>query len=111
MHICPRPITSSTSSCPEPLWASEQVLLEPYMCLCSTKVFSVTRKLNGFIAGNVAVVRSYVAGATSLKERTSAMANMSACQALGFILGPGKDGLKIGLENPEKEARSCRFHL
>lgn len=40
-------------------------------------------------AGNVAVVRSYVAGATSLKERTSAMANMSACQALGFILGPG----------------------
>lgn len=44
------------------------------------------------MAGNVAVVRSYVAGATSLKERTSAMANMSACQALGFILGPGKDG-------------------
>lgn len=43
-----------------------------------------------FNAGNVAVVRSYVAGATSLKERTSAMANMSACQALGFILGPGK---------------------
>lgn len=39
--------------------------------------------------GNVAVVRSYVAGATSLKERTCAMANMSACQALGFILGPG----------------------
>ncbi|KTF76270.1 hypothetical protein cypCar_00038788, partial [Cyprinus carpio] len=38
--------------------------------------------------GNVAVVRSYVAGATSLKERTCAMANMSACQALGFILGP-----------------------
>lgn len=41
------------------------------------------------VAGNVAVVRSYIAGATSLKERTSAMANMSACQALGFILGPG----------------------
>lgn len=45
-----------------------------------------------FMKGNVAVVRSYVAGATSLKERTSAMANMSACQALGFILGPGKHG-------------------
>jgi len=41
------------------------------------------------MTGNVAVVRSYVAGATSLKERTGAMANMSACQALGFILGPG----------------------
>ncbi|KAJ3585111.1 hypothetical protein NHX12_013833 [Muraenolepis orangiensis] len=46
------------------------------------------RTLVGFGAGNVAVVRSYVAGATSLKERTNAMANMSACQALGFILGP-----------------------
>lgn len=43
------------------------------------------------LIGNVAVARSYVAGATSLKERTSAMANMSACQALGFILGPGTD--------------------
>uniref|UniRef100_A0AAY5KSG4 Major facilitator superfamily (MFS) profile domain-containing protein n=1 Tax=Esox lucius TaxID=8010 RepID=A0AAY5KSG4_ESOLU len=55
---------------------------------------------------NVAVVRSYVAGATSLKERTGAMANMSACQALGFILGPalqaalsfiGEKGLSVNL--------------
>lgn len=52
------------------------------------------RALVGFGAGNVAVVRSYVAGATSLKERTNAMANMSACQALGFILGPA---LQAGL--------------
>ncbi|XP_078132538.1 major facilitator superfamily domain-containing protein 8 isoform X1 [Sander vitreus] len=48
----------------------------------------MSRAFVGFGAGNVAVVRSYVAGATSLKERTSTMANMSACQALGFILGP-----------------------
>lgn len=41
------------------------------------------------VSGNVAVVRSYVAGATTLKERTSSMANMSACQAIGFIIGPG----------------------
>ncbi|KAM6220980.1 major facilitator superfamily domain-containing protein 8 [Rhynchocyon petersi] len=46
------------------------------------------RGLVGFGAGNVAVVRSYIAGATSLQERTSAMANTSVCQALGFILGP-----------------------
>ncbi|XP_042324189.1 major facilitator superfamily domain-containing protein 8 isoform X2 [Sceloporus undulatus] len=46
------------------------------------------RGLVGFGAGNVAVVRSYIAGATSLTERTSAMANTSACQAVGFILGP-----------------------
>ncbi|XP_028330417.1 major facilitator superfamily domain-containing protein 8-like [Gouania willdenowi] len=48
----------------------------------------VSRVFVGFGAGNVAVARSYVAGATSLHERTNAMANMSACQALGFILGP-----------------------
>ncbi|XP_051522433.1 major facilitator superfamily domain-containing protein 8 isoform X3 [Myxocyprinus asiaticus] len=48
----------------------------------------LARTFVGIGAGNVAVVRSYVAGATSLKERTSAMANMSACQALGIILGP-----------------------
>ncbi|KAM6136144.1 major facilitator superfamily domain-containing protein 8 isoform 2-T2 [Phoenicopterus ruber ruber] len=46
------------------------------------------RALVGFGAGNVAVVRSYISGATSLTERTSAMANTSACQAVGFILGP-----------------------
>uniref|UniRef100_A0A669QC54 Major facilitator superfamily domain containing 8 n=1 Tax=Phasianus colchicus TaxID=9054 RepID=A0A669QC54_PHACC len=46
------------------------------------------RALVGFGAGNVAVVRSYIAGATSLTERTGAMANTSACQAVGFILGP-----------------------
>uniref|UniRef100_A0A8D3BYD6 Major facilitator superfamily (MFS) profile domain-containing protein n=1 Tax=Scophthalmus maximus TaxID=52904 RepID=A0A8D3BYD6_SCOMX len=54
----------------------------------------MSRAFVGFGAGNVAVVRSYVAGATSLKERTGAMANMSACQALGFILGPA---LQAGL--------------
>ena len=25
-----------------------------------------------------------------MRERTPAMANMSACQAIGFIIGPGK---------------------
>uniref|UniRef100_A0A8C8SUD4 Major facilitator superfamily domain containing 8 n=1 Tax=Pelusios castaneus TaxID=367368 RepID=A0A8C8SUD4_9SAUR len=48
----------------------------------------IARTLLGFGAGNVAVVRSYISGATSLTERTSAMANTSACQAMGFILGP-----------------------
>ncbi|XP_064796886.1 major facilitator superfamily domain-containing protein 8 isoform X2 [Oncorhynchus masou masou] len=54
----------------------------------------MSRALVGFGAGNVAVVRSYVAGATSLKERNNAMAHTSACQALGFILGPA---LQAGL--------------
>ncbi|XP_075807072.1 major facilitator superfamily domain-containing protein 8-like isoform X4 [Microtus pennsylvanicus] len=55
----------------------------------------IARGLVGFGAGNVAVVRSYIAGATSLQERTSAMANTSTCQALGFILGP-EDQLSSG---------------
>lgn len=41
-------------------------------------------------AGNVAVVRSYISGATTVKERTSTMANLSIFQAMGFILGPGE---------------------
>ncbi|KAJ7423852.1 Major facilitator superfamily domain-containing protein 8 [Willisornis vidua] len=56
------------------------------------------RALVGFGAGNVAVVRSYIAGATSLMERTSAMANTSACQAVGFILGPENDALDQNTE-------------
>ncbi|XP_061183566.1 major facilitator superfamily domain-containing protein 8-like isoform X1 [Saccostrea echinata] len=46
------------------------------------------RALIGFGAGNVAVVRSYLSGATTIKERTAAMANLSAFQAIGFIVGP-----------------------
>eukprot|EP00079_Xenopus_tropicalis_P008727 XP_002932088.1 PREDICTED: major facilitator superfamily domain-containing protein 8 [Xenopus tropicalis] len=65
----------------------------------------LARTLVGFGSGNVAVVRSYVAGATSLSERTGAMANISAFQAIGFILGPafqaglsmiGENGVTIG---------------
>ncbi|XP_064637384.1 major facilitator superfamily domain-containing protein 8-like [Lineus longissimus] len=48
----------------------------------------VSRILLGMSAGNVAVVRSYIAAATTLKERTGAFANASAAQALGFIIGP-----------------------
>jgi ceroid-lipofuscinosis MFS transporter 7 len=33
-----------------------------------------------------ALMRSYVSGATSLEERTSVLANISACQGLGFIM-------------------------
>ena len=38
-----------------------------------------------------AIVRSYVSEATTEKERTGAMAGVSSAQALGFILGPGKN--------------------
>ena len=48
----------------------------------------VFRFLIGVGAGNVSVVRAYIAAATTVRERTSAMANVSAFQALGIILGP-----------------------
>ncbi|GFR72377.1 major facilitator superfamily domain-containing protein 8 [Elysia marginata] len=48
----------------------------------------VARGLVGFSAGSTAVVRSYISAATTLKERTACMANVSIFQALGFILGP-----------------------
>lgn len=69
----------------------------------------MSRAFVGFGAGNVAVVRAYVAGATSLKERTNAMANMSACQALGFILGPA---LQAGLSFIGEQGVTLEFiHL
>ncbi|RUS74354.1 hypothetical protein EGW08_017877, partial [Elysia chlorotica] len=48
----------------------------------------VARGLVGFSAGHTAVVRSYISAATTLKERTACMANVSIFQAVGFILGP-----------------------
>ncbi|XP_060589826.1 major facilitator superfamily domain-containing protein 8-like [Ruditapes philippinarum] len=47
----------------------------------------LARALVEFGAGNVAVVRSYVAGATHVYERISVMANLSAFQSAGFIFG------------------------
>lgn len=47
-----------------------------------------SRALIGFGAGNAAVCRAYVAGATLVEERTQKLAYMSAAQGLGFIIGP-----------------------
>uniref|UniRef100_A0A8D0FTM9 Major facilitator superfamily domain containing 8 n=1 Tax=Strix occidentalis caurina TaxID=311401 RepID=A0A8D0FTM9_STROC len=76
------------------------------------------RALVGFGAGNVAVVRSYIAGATSLTERTSAMANTSACQAVGFILGPehrvddmGRQCKSVNFEGEGTEGEGILFFL
>ena len=33
-------------------------------------------------------MRSYASAATTMEERTAVMANLSACQGVGFILGP-----------------------
>uniref|UniRef100_A0A2K6UUM4 Major facilitator superfamily domain containing 8 n=1 Tax=Saimiri boliviensis boliviensis TaxID=39432 RepID=A0A2K6UUM4_SAIBB len=65
----------------------------------------IARGLVGFGAGNAAVIRSYTAGATSLQERTNSMANISTCQALGFILGPAStDEVQVPQENIDQVA-------
>lgn len=51
-------------------------------------VLLVSRFFVGFGAGNAATTRAYVSYATTVAERTSAMASISAAQALGFIIGP-----------------------
>uniref|UniRef100_A0A1I8GXH1 MFS domain-containing protein n=1 Tax=Macrostomum lignano TaxID=282301 RepID=A0A1I8GXH1_9PLAT len=51
-------------------------------------VLLVARFVIGLGAGNGAVIRSFVSGATTVAERTEVMAKVSICQSLGFIVGP-----------------------
>uniref|UniRef100_A0A1I8HTA2 MFS domain-containing protein n=1 Tax=Macrostomum lignano TaxID=282301 RepID=A0A1I8HTA2_9PLAT len=51
-------------------------------------VLLVSRFVIGLGAGNGAVIRSFVSGATTVAERTEVMAKVSICQSLGFIVGP-----------------------
>jgi ceroid-lipofuscinosis MFS transporter 7 len=46
----------------------------------------VSRFIIGVGASGAAVIRSYVSSATSVEERTAALANISASQGLGFIM-------------------------
>jgi ceroid-lipofuscinosis MFS transporter 7 len=66
-----------------------------YLYLESTRDFEfaspkvwmlVSRFIIGVGASGAAVIRSYVSSATSVEERTAALANISASQGLGFIM-------------------------
>ncbi|XP_050415718.1 major facilitator superfamily domain-containing protein 8 isoform X2 [Patella vulgata] len=70
----------------------------------------LARALVGFGAGNVAVVRSYVAGATTNEERTGVMANVSIFQSVGFILGPAFQAALVPLGYPGPVSE-LEFHL
>ncbi|XP_068240919.1 major facilitator superfamily domain-containing protein 8-like [Palaemon carinicauda] len=48
----------------------------------------VSRFIVGMSSANVALMRSYVAAATTLKERSVAISVIAASQALGFVVGP-----------------------
>lgn len=49
----------------------------------------VTRFLTGISSSNMAIYRSYISAATTLDERTKAVAMVAFFQVLGFIIGPG----------------------
>lgn len=73
-------------------------------------VLGVARAVIGCGAGNVAVGRAFVAGATTLEERTGAMTKVAAFQSMGFIFGPALQAAVtiIGYPGPvEKQF----FHL
>ncbi|CAF1544679.1 unnamed protein product [Rotaria magnacalcarata] len=48
----------------------------------------LARFIMGIGAANSTIMRSYASAATTLGERTNVMANLSAYQGVGFILGP-----------------------
>lgn len=48
----------------------------------------IARFFVGVSSANIAVCRSYVSAATTLKERTNSVSMMSLAQVLGFVIGP-----------------------
>lgn len=48
----------------------------------------IARFFVGVSSANIAVCRSYVSAATTLKERTGSVSMMSLAQVLGFVIGP-----------------------
>lgn len=48
----------------------------------------LARFIMGVGAANSTIMRSYASSATTMDERTNVMANLSAYQGIGFILGP-----------------------
>ncbi|CAO1437512.1 unnamed protein product [Diamesa tonsa] len=64
----------------------------------------IARFMVGVSSANIAVCRSYVSAATTLKERTHAVSMVSLAQVLGFVFGPalqaavtplGSEGFKL----------------
>lgn len=47
-----------------------------------------SRLIVGISSANIAVCRSYISAATTLKERTKSVSIMSFAQVLGFVIGP-----------------------
>jgi len=53
----------------------------------------------GVSSANIAVCRSYISAATTLKERTNSVSMMSLAQVLGFVIGPALQAAVTPLGN------------
>lgn len=58
-----------------------------------------SRFLIGVSSANIAVARSYLSAATTIKERTGAVSMISLAQVLGFIVGPALQAAVTPLGN------------
>lgn len=65
-----------------------------------------SRFLVGVSSANIAIIRSYIASSTTLKERTTAVALTSAAQGLGFIIGPAIQAALAVAISHEKESEN-----
>ncbi|RNA24089.1 Major facilitator superfamily domain-containing 8 [Brachionus plicatilis] len=59
-----------------------------------------SRFIMGIGASTAAIIRSYASTATIVSERTAVLANISACQGLGFIIGPVLQALLVPVGFP-----------
>jgi hypothetical protein len=53
-------------------------------------LFTLLEWVLNFIPASIAVCRSYLSAATTIKERTGAVSMVSLAQVLGFVVGPGE---------------------
>jgi len=62
----------------------------------SYSLFLVSRLLDGFTGGNIAVARAYLNDITAPEDRAKGMAIIGISFGVGFIIGPGIGGLLYG---------------
>lgn len=69
---------------------------------CAANRSAVSRNCSLGVLANSTIMRSYSSSATTLTERTAVMANLSAYQGVGFILGPREFRL-LALVSPNQD--------
>ena len=70
-----------------------------------------SRFITGMSSGLVASVRSYLASATFVNERTNQMSIASAFQSVGFLIGPGIQAALTPLECTDINAQDSDKYL